>query len=195
MYLALALAQGATRRDTSNMWPSRNSSGGVRDAVERLTGQRLPSLTLASTQGLVNLASPAVGRRVLYVFPRISSPIAGEVPGWDFIPGAAGCTEQTCRFRDSLRAFAAVGYSLAGVSTQTVEELDEAANRLGITYPLIADPYLLLGQALFLPEFAVAEAVFYRRLTLVVQQSRIKKVFYPVDAARNVDEVLEWIRS
>ena len=37
---------------------------------------------------------------VSYVYPRTGSPDRPVPDGWDAIPGARGCTPQSCAFRD-----------------------------------------------------------------------------------------------
>jgi peroxiredoxin len=133
---------------------------------------------------------------VLYVYPRIGRPDRASLPGWDEIPGARGCTQQSCAFRDRQGEFAELGYKVVGFSAQSTEEQQEAAERLHLDFPLLSDPELQLARELRLPTFEAARMTLYKRLTLVVRAGRIVKVFYPVfppDA--NAEAVLTWIRS
>jgi peroxiredoxin len=166
-------------------------------AAAHLTGQAIPNLSLRSTEGRpVNLAGLASERLVLYVFPKIGRPGDADPVGWDEIPGARGCTQQSCAFRDLQREFAGLGYDVAGVSAQPPEEQAEAAARLHLPFPLLADPRHELGDALGLPTFEIAGMVLYKRLTLVARSSRVIRAFYPVfPPDENAEEVLEWLRS
>jgi peroxiredoxin len=166
-------------------------------AADHLHGCELPRLELPSTSGAtVDLRDLAAGTLVLFVYPRTGRPGVDPPPGWDEIPGARGCTPQACSFRDRHAELAATAAVVAGLSAQTPEEQLEAAERLGLPYPLLADPDLRLAAALTLPTFEFAGATLYRRLTLVAQGGCISKVFYPVfppDA--NAGEVLAWLRA
>src|SRR5882757_1709082 len=69
-------------------------------AARHLNGRRLPDLALPATNGeAVNIAKLA-GRTVVYVYPRTGRPGQALPTGWDAIPGARGCTPQSCGFRD-----------------------------------------------------------------------------------------------
>jgi peroxiredoxin len=164
-------------------------------AAAHLTGQLVPHIRLKSTDGShVDLAELAAGSLVLFVFPRIGRPGAPSPEGWDQIPGARGCTQQTCGFRDRHDEFRALGYAVAGVSAQPAEEQQEASRRLRLPFRLLADPEQRLAELLKLPTFRAAGMALYKRLTLVAREGRIVKVFYPVfPPDRNAGEVLEWI--
>jgi peroxiredoxin len=163
-------------------------------AADHLPGALLPAVQLASTQGLVDLGALAARRLVLFVFPRIGRPDDPNPEGWDEIPGARGCTQQSCGFRDRLAEFDRADYSVAGLSAQSTEVLMEAALRLQLRYPLLSDPDLLLGSNPGLPTFEIPTETLYRRLALVVERRRIRKVFYPVFPPQdNAARVLEWM--
>jgi peroxiredoxin len=169
-------------------------------AADHLPGLEIPpDLTLPSTRGGdVDLSAAASGSDIVvaYVYPRTGVPGEPSPAGWDDIPGARGCTPQSCAFRDSLAEFGAVGASVLGISTQTPTEQAEFAEREHIPFPLLADPGLTLADALRLPTFEVAGMTLYRRLTLVARQGRIVKSFYPVfPPDRNAAEVLAWLRA
>lgn len=170
----------------------------VDDGLARhLPGRPLPELAFQSTDGpRINVTELADDKFVLYVFPKMGPPDEDDPPGWDQIPGARGCTQQSCAFRDHQAEFDALGYAVAGLSAQPTEEQQEAASRLHLTVPLLADPDCQLGAALDLPTFEVAGRRLYKRLTLVAHQSRIVRVFYPVfPPDENAEEVLSWIRE
>jgi peroxiredoxin len=170
----------------------------VDDGLARhLLGQPLLELALQSTDGpRISVAELAEESLVLYIFPKMGSPDEDDPPGWDQIPGARGCTQQSCAFRDHQAQFDTLGYAVAGLSAQPPEEQGEATRRLHLTFPLLADPDCQLGTALHLPTFEVAGKSLYKRLTLVARQSRIVKVFYPVfPPDENAEEVLRWIHE
>ena len=158
-------------------------------AAAHLTGLELPDLVLDSSQGPVNVRDFAV----IYVYPRSGRPGVPLLPGWDETPGARGCTPQSCAFRD---LFPDLGVPVAGLSAQTLDDQLEFAERNAMPFPVIADPDRRLGDALRLPTFDIAELTLYKRITLVAEDARIVKVFYPVfppDA--NAGEVLAWLRA
>ncbi len=164
-------------------------------AADRLAGMDLPALTLPSTQGGdLELAELAGGRLVAYVYPRTGVPGQPSPPGWDEIPGARGCTPQSCAFRDTLAEFAAFDAVVVGISAQGPAEQREFAAREHIPFPLLSDAGLALAGALRLPIFEVEGATLYKRLTFVAEAGRVVKVFYPVfPPDRNAAEVLAWL--
>jgi peroxiredoxin len=169
-------------------------------AADHLPGLEVPpDLQLPSTRGGdVDLTATASGSDlvVAYVYPQTGVPGEPSPAGWDDIPGARGCTPQSCAFRDSLAEFAAVGASVLGISAQTPAEQAEFSEREHIPFPLLADPGMRLADALRLPTFEVEGMTLYRRLTLVARQGRIVKAFYPVfPPDRNAAEVLTWLRA
>ena len=157
--------------------------------ADHLTWLELPDLTLPSSQGDVNVRDFAV----IYIYPRSGKPGVPLLEGWDETPGARGCTPQSCAFRD---LYPDLGVAVAGLSAQSLDDQVEFAERNRMPFPVIADPERALGAALRLPTFEIVGLTFYRRLTLVAENARIVKVFYPVfppDA--NAGDVLEWLRS
>ena len=160
-------------------------------AADHLTGLGLPDLELESSQGPVNVRE----LDVLYVYPRTGLPGVPSLPGWDEIPGARGCTPQSCGFRDAHGELRALGKRVAGLSAQPLEDQLEFAERNGMPFPVIADPGLELGAALGLPTFELEGLVLYKRLALVAEDGRIAKVFYPVfPPDENAADVLDWLR-
>jgi peroxiredoxin len=165
-------------------------------ACAHLPGRMLPQLTLESSQGPVSLRQLSIDRLVLYVYPRTGRPDRPTSEEWDAIPGARGCTPQSCAFRDHADELAALGARVAGLSAQPLEEQIEFAERNDIPYPVIADPELTLGAALGLPTFGFDGLTLYRRVTLVVEACAVAKVFYPVfPPDRNAEEVVAWLRA
>jgi peroxiredoxin len=161
-------------------------------AAGHLVGSVMPDLVLESSAGSVNMRDFGV----VYVYPRTGRPGRPMAAGWDQIPGARGCTPQSCAFRDSALEFAGLGVRVAGLSAQTLDDQVEFAERNHVPYPVIADPERLLGRALRLPTFEVEGAPLYKRLTLVAEGGRVVKVFYPVfPPDENAGAVLAWLRS
>ncbi len=180
-------------------------------AADHLVGIDLPAIPLPSTAGeTVNLASVAPGdavaplasmpreirHLVAYVYPRTGRPGQPSPVGWDDIPGARGCTPQSCAYRDALAEFSALGAAVIGIGAQTPDEQREFAEREHIPFHLLSDPDLTLRDALGLPTFEADGMTLYKRLTLIAEAGTIVKTFYPVfPPDRNAAEVLTWLRS
>ena len=165
-------------------------------AADHLSGADVPSLVLESSAGPVDLAELCAERAVVYVYPRAGRPGVPMLPGWDEIPGARGCTPQSCGFRDHAAELAALGARVAGTSAQSLDDQVEFAERNRMPFPVIADPELQLRDSLGLPTFEIEGLTLYKRLALVVEHGRIVKVFYPVfPPDRNAGDVIAWLRS
>jgi peroxiredoxin len=183
-------------------------------AADHLVGMVLPSLILAATPAAgdgenavvpamreevrsdADLAAFGAGRVVVYVYPRTGVPGVPLPDGWDDIPGARGCTPQSCAYRDALAEFERLGAVVVGISAQSADEQAEFAQREHIPFPLLSDPGLELAAALRLPTFAVDGMTLYKRLTFVAAAGRIAKVFYPVfPPDRNAAAVLDWLAA
>ena len=166
-------------------------------AAEHLVGMPVPPLVLQATSGgEIDLAELSRKRLVAYLYPRTGTPGEALPDGWDDIPGARGCTPQSCSYRDALAEFERLGAAVVGVSAQSAAEQAEFATREHIPFALLSDPELRLAEALRLPTFDVAGMTLYRRLTLVAEAGTIVKSFYPVfppdhDAAA----VLAWLTA
>jgi peroxiredoxin len=162
-------------------------------ACDHLTGMALPSLPLPSTAGgLVDL-SVLPGRTVVYCYPRTGHPDVQVPAGWNAIPGARGCTPQSCAFRDHYGELQALHADVYGLSTQTTDYQREAVTRLHLPFALLSDAALAFAPALRLPTFDFDGMTLIKRLTLIVRDGQIEKVFYPVfppDA--NAVEVVAW---
>ena len=150
----------------------------------------------SSLGGEVDLAEIAKGLAVVYVYPRTGVPGEPLPEGWDGIPGARGCTPQSCAFRDHAGDLAAAGAEVVGISAQSPVEQREFAEREHIPYPLLSDGGLKLAEAMGLPTFEAGGMRLYRRLTFVAERGRVAKVFHPVfPPDRNAAEVLAWLRG
>jgi len=149
-------------------------------ACDHLMGMSLPSLPLLATDGsLVDLAA-LPGRNVVYAYPRTGRPDQPLPTGWNEIPGARGCTPQSCAYRDRAGELAALGARVFGLSTQDSAYQQEAVERLHLPFPLLSDERVAFATALNLPTFSVDGMILIRRLTLVVRDGEIETVFYPV---------------
>jgi peroxiredoxin len=166
-------------------------------ATSHLTGLALPNLALPATDGTkVNLSTLA-GRTVVYVYPRTGEPGKPSPDGWDAIPGARGCTPQSCGFRDHFGALQELGVKqLYGLSTQDTAYQREAVERLHLPFPILSDVDLALTKAMSLPTFTVAGMTLLKRMAWVIDEGVITKVFYPVfPPDQNAEEVVAWIRE
>lgn len=164
-------------------------------AADHLSGSAVPGLSLPSTLGgRLDLAAAARGLVVVYVYPRTGKPGEPLPDGWDEIPGARGCTPQSCAFRDHVADLAAYGASVVGISAQTPTDQLEFVRREHIPYPLLSDTGHELASGLGLPTFEVAGMRLYRRLTFIAREGLIEQVFYPVfPPQHNATEVLAWL--
>jgi len=166
-------------------------------AARHLTGMQLPSVSLPATGGtMVDLATLR-GRVLVYAYPRTGVPGIENPKGWDLIPGARGCTPQSCSFRDHFAELKALGVSaLFGLSVQDSAYQREVAERLHLPFPILSDEYLLLTRAIRLPTFETSGMTLLKRLTLVITDGEIERVFYPVfPPDRNASEVLAWLAN
>jgi peroxiredoxin len=139
--------------------------------------------------------SRLTGATVVYIYPRTGRPDQELPTRWNAIPGARGCTPQSCAFRDHYQELKELGVTeLFGLSTQDTAYQQEAAERLHLPFELLSDEKLEFTQALRLPVFDVDGMKLIKRITLIVRDGKIEKVFYPVfPPDRNADEVIEWL--
>lgn len=164
-------------------------------AAKHLPGLHLPSIPLPATGGsMVDLAA-CRGRTVVYAYPRTGRPDVANPDGWDLIPGARGCSPQSCAFRDHFADLQALGVAqLYGLSTQDTEYQREAAARLHLPFPLLSDADLRFATALQLPTFEKAGMTLLKRLTLVIDDGKVSHVFYPVfPPDENASTVMRWL--
>jgi peroxiredoxin len=173
--------------------PAPQDDGGAR----HLTGMRLPDLALPATDGArVNLAR-LHGRTVVYIYPRTGVPGVDLPPDWNDIPGARGCTPQSCSFREHYDELKRLGVAqLYGLSTQDTAYQQEAATRLHLPFAILSDEKFGLTKALRLPTFTVAGMTLLKRMAWVIDDGGITKVFYPVfPPDRSAAEVIAWLAA
>ena len=164
-------------------------------AADHLTGMAWPALPLPATDGTTVDLSRLSGRAGVYAYPRTGRPGVDNPEGWDMIPGARGCTPQSCAFRDHLAELRAKGVDhVFGLSTQDSAYQREAAERLHLPFPLLSDAGGRMTAALRLPTFAIGGMTLLKRITLVVEEGRIGHVFYPVfPPDRSAATVVAWL--
>jgi peroxiredoxin len=167
-------------------------------AADHLPGLAMPSIALPGTGGSrVALDDLGPGRTVLYIYPLSGRPGVDLPDGWDAIPGARGCTPEACGFRDHHGDLIAAGATAVfGLSSQSSDYQAEFAERLELTFEILSDPELEVGDALRLPTFSADGRRLYKRLTLVATDGRIEYAFYPIfPPDRHAAEVLAWLRA
>ncbi|MGM4905132.1 peroxiredoxin [Tardiphaga sp. 866_E4_N2_1] len=167
-------------------------------AANHLTGMTIPPVSLRATNDTAVTLSELTGRTVVFGYPRTGEPgKIGLVDDWDMIPGARGCTPQTCSFRDLFAELKAAGAKhVFGLSTQSNEYQTEMAGRLHLPFPVLSDEQLELSDALSLPTMEVADLTMIKRLAMIIDDGKITHVFYPVfPPDRNAGDVLEWLKA
>jgi peroxiredoxin len=166
-------------------------------AARHLGGVQLPLLPLPATDGSAVDLSALTGRTVVYIYPRTGRPGQKLPDGWDAIPGARGCTPQSCSFRDHFAELRGLGVAhLYGLSTQDSDYQREAAERLHLPFALLSDAGLQLTRALGLPAFVVEGMTLIKRMVLVIDDGKITKVFYPVfPPDESAGTVAAWLRA
>ncbi|HEX2135557.1 MAG TPA: peroxiredoxin [Microvirga sp.] len=162
-----------------------------------LRGSQVPSVRLAATDRSSVDLSALSGRTVVYAYPRTGQPGVALPDGWDMIPGARGCTPQSCSFRDHFHELRALGVDhLFGLSTQDTAYQREAAERLHLPFPLLSDENLELANAMRLPTFETSGMTLLKRLTLVIEDGTVRHVFYPVfPPDRSAADVVRWLSA
>ena len=165
-------------------------------ATNHLINSKISNILLPNQDGsLLCLDRTDTFRIILYIFPMTGHPDKLLPYNWNNIPGAKGCTSQTCSFRDNYYELVGLNALPIGVSTQSINDLKEMTSRLRIPYDILSDQNLTLKNELNLPSFLIKDKVYLKRLTLIIEKNIIKKVFYPVyQPDKHIDEVLEWLK-
>ena len=166
-------------------------------AARHLTGARLPDIALAATDGSSVNLSRLAGRTVVYIYPRTGRPGQATPTGWDAIPGARGCTPQSCGFRDHFAELKQLGVAaLYGLSTQDTAYQREAAERLHLPFAILSDADLQLTRAMRLPTFTVDGMTLIKRMAWVIDGGVLTRVFYPVfPPDKSAEEVVNWLSA
>ena len=164
-------------------------------AANHLIGLTLPPIQLHATNGEAVELDQLKGQYVIYIYPMTGQPNIALPEGWDSIPGARGCTPQSCSFRDHAEELASLNTRIFGLSSQTTEYQLEVKNRLHLPFELLSDASLLLKETLRLPTFQIGQLELYKRLSLIINNGRIVKTFYPVfPPDKNIDDVIKWLK-
>ncbi|WP_227025680.1 redoxin family protein [Streptomyces fodineus] len=167
-------------------------------ATDHLPGVQAPNLSLLDTAGrAVRLDALGPRRTVVYVYPLTGRPGTDVPEGWNSIPGARGCTPESCAFRDHFHDLLEAGAGrVYGLSSQDTDYQREVVERLGLPFDMLSDPALALADVLGLPTFEVAGMRLFKRLTLVIRAGAIEHVFYPVFPPNaHAQQVLTWLRE
>jgi peroxiredoxin len=164
-------------------------------AASHLIDAAVPPIALDATTGETIRLDELKGRTVLFCYPRTGRPDEELPPGWNAIPGARGCTPEACGFRDAHAQFAELGVRVLALSTQSGDYQRELAERIHLPFPVLSDERLELTEALGLPTFETSGWTLLKRLTLVIEDGRIRHVFYPVfPPDSHAAAVLAWLR-
>ncbi len=178
--------------DNSNI--SNPQNGGDMDTLKN---KNFPNISLPNQDGnLLNLHRLDTFRMVLYFYPTTGRPDRPLPDNWNNIPGAKGCTIQTCSFRDNYDEIISLNAVPIGISSQSVDYNKEMTSRLKVPYDVLSDEKLELSNELNIPTFVADSKIFIRRITLIVEKKIIKKVFYPInDISKHIEEVLIWLKE
>jgi len=149
-------------------------------AADHLKGKRLPNVKLAATNGQVIDLGDLPGTVVIYCYPMTGRPNVPLPDGWDQIPGARGCTPQSCSFRDHYQEIRALGADVIGLSVQNTDYQKEMAERLQLPFSVVSDIHYEFQKALNLPTFQAAGMTLLKRLTLIVKNGVVGEVHYPI---------------
>ena len=149
-------------------------------AASHLVGKQIPRINLTTTDGGYFDIGKTVGKVVFYFYPMTGRPDVPLPPGWNEIPGARGCTPQSCSYRDHYKELVELGAEVFGLSTQSTDYQKEMVERLHLPFPVLSDAQLKLASTLKLPTFKVAGMTLLKRLTMIVYSGTIKAIHYPV---------------
>ena len=177
--------------DNSNTSIQENKGG-----MNTLKNKNFPNISLPNQDGnLLNLYRLDTFRMVLYFYPMTGRPDRPLPDNWNEIPGAKGCTIQTCSFRDNYDEIISLNAVPIGISSQSVDENKEMTSRLKVPYDVLSDDKLQLSNELNIPTFSVGSKIFLKRTTLIVEKKIIKKVFYPINDINNhIGESIEMVK-
>ena len=166
-------------------------------ACDHLKNMKLPNISLPNQDGnLLKLKRLDTFRIVIFFYSLTGHPQKKLPKNWNTIPGAAGCTLETCSFRDNYENLIQLNSIPIGISTQSVDHINEMTTRLMINYDILSDINLIFSKNLNLPTFSINNQIFIKRLTIIVEKNIIKKVFYPIFLPnKHINEVLKWLKN
>jgi len=166
-------------------------------ACDHLAGMAMPAIALRSTQGrMVDLSSLPGARTVIYCYPATGVPGEPLPDGWDAIPGARGCTPQSCSFCDHHAELQQLGAAVFGLSTQSPAIQSELAARIHLPFEVLSDEGLAFAGALRLPTFEAGGRTLIKRVTLIVRDGRIEAALYPVfPPNESAAQTIEWLKA
>ncbi len=169
----------------------------IESDINKLKNKNFPNISLPNQDGnLLNLHRLDTFRMILYFYPMTGRPDRPLPKNWNNIPGAKGCTIETCLFRDKYDEIITLNAVPIGISTQDVDDNKEMTRRLKIPFDVLSDEKLELGKVLNIPTFSVDSKIFLKRITLIIEKKIIKKVFYPInDINKHIEEVLKWLKA
>jgi len=166
-------------------------------ACDHLLNSTIPDISLPTQDGnLLKLNRFDTFYLVVFCYPMTGHPDRSLPKNWNLIPGVRGCTPQNCSFRDNYDNLIKANALPIGVSTQSFSEIKEMTMRLHIPYDVVSDQQLIFASAINLPTFSIDNKKFLKRVTLIIEKSVIKKVFYPIFSPNtHINEVLDWLNK
>ena len=164
---------------------------------KHLLGMEIPEISLLTSNGdYIKLRRKESFRIVMYFYPMTGRPDKPLPKNWNDIPGARGCTPENCSFRDNYDELVKLNALPIGITSQSIEDIKEMVRRLKINFDILSDYNLSFAKSLKLPTFSVDSAVYIKRLTLIVDNYKIVKVFYPVfPSDKHINDVLNWLKE
>ena len=164
---------------------------------KHLLNLKLPNIALPNQDGnLLKLNRSDTFRLIIYCYPMTGNPERLLPKNWNNIPGARGCTAQTCSFRDNYDKFTSLNAIPIGISTQTVVEIKEMTKRLFVSYDVLSDEKLILAKLIKIPTFQIGTKKYFKRVTMIVEKSLIKHIFYPIFPPNlHFKDVIKWLKS
>ncbi|MEI7568504.1 MAG: peroxiredoxin [Alcaligenaceae bacterium] len=147
-------------------------------------GKPAPAFIVQSTIGQITLAQ-CLGRAVvLYFYPKDSTP---------------GCTTETENFRDLHSDFLRANCAIVGASRDSLKSHENFSNKLGLPFPLIADPdenLCALYQVMKLKNMYGKQVRGIERSTFLIDtKGNLARVWRGVKVPGHAQEVLEAARA
>ena len=167
------------------------------DICDHLLGKILPKISLPNQNGnSLKLNRSDTFRLAIYCYSLTGHPQKKLPDNWDQIPGAQGCTLENYIFKNNYEKLIEMNCLPIGISTQSVDDIKEMTDRLGVQHDVLSDSNLDLVNDLKLPTFSIGNKTFIKRLTIIVEKNIIRKVFFPIISIdKHINEVLEWLKK